>query len=363
MKINIVSPGRFHVLDLARELHNVGHDVKFYSFVPDRRAKKYGLPRKCNASLFLFMLPFIALSKVSRRFHNFGVKIQDYLTGMLMRECDVLIAMSGNYLYTLKCGRKQGAIIILERGSKHILDQKQILESIPSNFGKKPVPEMNVKRELAGYELSDYISIAATHVKETFLKRGFPEKKLFVNPYGVDLTDFYKIRCEKPYDVIMVGGWTYRKGADLLIDAIKNLNLKLLHVGAIGDIGFPKDEFFHHVDPVDQKELVKYYNSARIFVLPSREEGMALVQMQAFACGLPIVCSKNTGGIEIANVTGAKDRIFEMEKYSVECLMDKILDALNYHTNDKSSEIKLENLSWEAYGRRYDDFLENIYNG
>lgn len=38
MKINILSPGRFHVLDLARELDKNGFDVKFYSFVPTKRA-------------------------------------------------------------------------------------------------------------------------------------------------------------------------------------------------------------------------------------------------------------------------------------------------------------------------------------
>jgi hypothetical protein len=32
MKINILSPGRFHVCDLARELARNGYDVKFYSF-------------------------------------------------------------------------------------------------------------------------------------------------------------------------------------------------------------------------------------------------------------------------------------------------------------------------------------------
>ena len=43
MKINIVSPGRFHVMDLARELDKQGFDVRFYSFVPDKRAVKFEL--------------------------------------------------------------------------------------------------------------------------------------------------------------------------------------------------------------------------------------------------------------------------------------------------------------------------------
>ena len=44
IKINIFSPGRFHVCDLARELDKNGFDVKFYSFVSAKRAEKIGLP-------------------------------------------------------------------------------------------------------------------------------------------------------------------------------------------------------------------------------------------------------------------------------------------------------------------------------
>lgn len=192
MKINIASPGRFHVMDLARELDRCGFDVRFYSFVPDKRALHFGLRKECNASLFFWMAPFLLLSRVfpTPFFKSLTIKVQDYLTGILMRRCDVLIAMSGNYVYTLKRAKRKGAIVILERGSKHILEQKRILESIPSLKDTKPVPDINVKRELEGYELADYISIASQHVKRSFMERNYPVSKLFVNPYGVDLSNF-----------------------------------------------------------------------------------------------------------------------------------------------------------------------------
>ena len=63
LKINIVSPGRFHVCDLARELDNNGWDVRFYSFVPTNRTIKFGLPAKCNKTVLPFVLPFIILQK------------------------------------------------------------------------------------------------------------------------------------------------------------------------------------------------------------------------------------------------------------------------------------------------------------
>lgn len=357
MKINIVSPGRFHVMDLARELDRQGFDVRFYSFVPDNRAAKFGLRKECNVSLFLFMAPFLVLQRFFPSMKIVTIKVQDWLTGLLMRRCDVLIAMSGNYVYTLKRAKRQGAVVILERGSKHILEQKRILESIPSLKGTKPVPDINVKRELKGYELADYISIASQHVLCSFVERGYPLEKLFVNPYGVDLKDFYPESAEKEYDVVMVGGWNYRKGVDLLTQACRELHLSLLHVGGIGDMAFPKDERFHHVDPVDQKQLIHYYNKGHIFALASREEGMAMVQMQAIACGLPIVCSMHTGGSDIGEVTGMKNWIFEMEEYTVEELKRQILLALDFSKTCDPKTLRLENLSWEAYGKRYAAFL------
>lgn len=360
IKINIASPGRFHVMDLARELDNQGFDVRFYSFVPDKRAVKFGLRKQCNVSLFLFMAPFLLLSKYFSKFKQITIKVQDWLTGILMRRCDVLIAMSGNYVFTLKRAKQNGSIIILERGSKHILEQKRILESIPFLKGTKPVPDINVKRELEGYELADYISIASQHVKRSFVERHYPVEKLFVNPYGVNLHDFYPERITKEYDVIMVGGWSYRKGVDLLVKACQKLNLTLLHVGAIGDITFPKDDKFVHIDPVDQKQLMQYYNKGKIFVLASREEGMAVVQMQALSCGLPIVCSMHTGGKDIGELTGMQKWIFEMKQYTVEDLEKQILCALEFEKICDCTELRLDDLSWKAYGKRYGQFLQNI---
>ena len=239
-KINIASPGRFHVLDLARELDKQGFDVRFYSFVPDKRAGRFGLRKECNVSLFPLMLPFLGLSRLVKCSFTkqLVIKVQDFLTGILMRRCDAFIAMSGNYVYALKRAKQKGSVIILERGSKHILEQKRILESIPSLRGKKTVPEFNVRRELAGYEMADYISIASEHVRRSFEERGYPKEKLFVNPYGVDLSMFsYHPDAIKKYDVLMVGNWCYQKGCDLIVEAIKKLrvvikvltNLKRFH--------------------------------------------------------------------------------------------------------------------------------------
>ena len=361
MKINILSSGRFHVLDLARELDDLGYDVRFYSYVPTKRAMKFGLRKECSYSLFFIMLPFLCIARLFPFLNRYVIVMQDSLSAWLMRPCDVLIAMSGNYIYSLKYAKaKFNAKIIIERGSKHILEQKRILEDIPSLKGTRAVPDTHVKREMESYDLCDYITIPSEHVRKSFVERDCSENKLFVNPYGVMFSDFYPMSKESNYDVIMVGSWCYRKGCDLLIQACEELKLKLLHVGAIADMNFPSSDCLVHVDPVDQFELVKYYAQSKIFVLPSREEGLALVQSQALACGLPIVCSQHTGGRDIANITGLNQWVFEMEVYSVEALKTEIVKALNFCEIKNVAELELSNLSWKAYGMRYKSFLDKV---
>lgn len=369
MKINILSPGRFHVCDLARELARNGHDVKFYSFVPTKRAMKFGLPKECSASLFWPMIPFLALSKKIFPRSQWAAKMstlfQDWLTSVVMRKCDVCIAMSGSFVRAPRKAKRQGATVIIERGSKHIMEQKRILDAIPSNKGKITVPYWHIPREIEDYDLADYVAVASQHVVRSMLKYGYPEDKLFVNPYGVDLSMFHPTNGgEKEYDVIMVGGWSYRKGCDLIIDAIRRTDYRFLHVGGIVDIDFPKgDKQFTHVDAVDQSKLVDYYAKAKVFVLPSREEGLAMVQAQAIACNLPLVGSNDSGAEDLKAIVEHPEYITIIEDYTSKAVVNALAKAL---AQQKGLCNKLyagnadEKLTWQAYGKRYSDFLHKI---
>lgn len=366
IRVNILSTGRFHVCDLARELNKNGIDVKYYSYVPIMRSFAYGLPKKCSCSLFYVLLPFLLLQnflpfqwvKVLR------MKFQDFFTTIIMRKADIVIAMSGEFVYALKKAKKRGETVILERGSKHIIEQKNILENIPSLKGNKTVPNINLRRELEGYCIADYISIPSQHVKRSFLSHYYPVNKLFINPYGVDLTMFRPMHgIEKKYDFIMVGGWSYRKGCDLLIDAIKQTNYTILHVGALVDLKFPINKQFVHFDAVNQTQLVNYYNQAKIFVLPSREEGLAMVQAQAIACNLPLIGSKNSGAEDLKSLIGDTKYIMILEEYTSESLISMLCHSMDLYkkTNDVVYPIDLlEKLSWESYGGRYANFINSI---
>lgn len=189
----------------------------------------------------------------------------------------------------------------------------------------------------------------------------FLPKSLFVNPYGVDLKDFKPLHVPKNYDVIMAVTWCMQKGCDILAKACSELSLKLLHVGVVSnDCQFPDDVNFTHIDKVDPKELCKYYNQAKLFCVASRQEGMALVQMQAIACGLPLVCSPNTGGIDIGLVAPVSERTFQMKDLSVESLKEALTAGLAFAAHHDYTVPDLSGLSWQSYGKRYDEFLKRI---
>ena len=367
IKINIFSPGRFHVCDLARELDKNGFDVKFYSFVPAKRAEKFGLPRRCSSSLLIPMAPFLALERVffkrSGWAKRLSIKVQDWLSSMVMRKCDICIAMSGNYILTPKKAKKQGALVIIERGSKHIVEQKAILDNIPINKNLS-VPGFNYYRELESYQIADYIAIASQHVARSFYKHNYPKDKLFINPYGVDLSMFKPLtKVERKYDVIMVGGWSFRKGCDLIVEALKDSELNFLHVGGIVDLEFPSFPNFTHVDSVDQSQLVNYYNMAKIALLPSREEGLAMVQAQAIACNLPLVGSIDSGAEDLRGMVECPEYITIIDKYTQKCVKNAIESGLKKYVQlgDKLyAGSAIDCLSWSAYGKRYSEFLKGI---
>lgn len=376
MKINIASfGGRSHLLDTARELEKYGHEVRFYSYLPNRRSILFGLKKECNYSMYYLAIPFLGLfktcnilglRKTKRYLYYVYKRIFDYLTAFYMKPCDVFIGQSPMHTYSLKYAkRRYNAITILERGTSHVIEQAKALDTNPSLKGKTSMPSPYLNYDLKGYSLADYISVGSAHVKASFLKHGFNQNKIFVNNYGFDLNQFKPtILSSDSYDIIFVGQWSHRKGVDLLIEVCKRTNYKFLHVGNIVDVEFPELDNMTHQNAVPQHKLIEFYSKAKVFVLPSREEGLALVQAQAVACGLPIVCSKFTGGRDLRAYIDSDEWIIEMENLDVENLLQCIEKALQLSFTQTSERNYInENfneISWEGYGRRYDKFIKKI---
>lgn len=371
LKVAIATIGRFWVLDLARELTSIGHHVTFWSSVTRRGTASFGLPPAAHRSLLPRLFPLLAArafggARIAARANRHAVEATDRAIARRLEPCDVFIGMSGVAVKSAQVARSRyGARVYIERGSRHVTSQKAILDDLRSRgMAAETVPDWVLERELAGYALADRVVIPSLHAEQSFIDQGFPAERLFRNPFGVDLSMFAPTPAPSggPPTLLFVGAWSYRKGVDLLVAAWQQLDgVRLLHVGAVVDAPLPDAPGFTHVDAVPQSRLREYYAQAHLFAMASREEGLALVQAQALACGLPLVCTDRTGGEDLQRMLHDPAWVTVVPCDDAAALAAAIRAMLPKALYLKGERQLLgaarEHLGWAAYGRRYADEL------
>lgn len=364
-KFIIATTSRFHVLNLASELIAMGHEVEFFSVIPKFRAKKFGLPVSNLRSLFWYTFPFLILEKLFKgptrqKIQRLLAVYCDFLVQRKLSKCDFFIGMSGMFSASqLHAKLHFNAVTICERGSTHALHQISVLKSLQSS---ETSLEATISAELSDYICYDKISIPSKQVATTFLEKGTAESKLMINPYGVDLTSFKPFIStdgpEKITNGIFVGRWGLRKGADIIQKIVEHTDITISHVGPVDDFPIDIDNpRFISFGAVDQQLLPKYYNAADFALLLSREEGLALVQAQALACGLPLLCSQFTGGQDLKSLIAVPQAIVEVDIYNFDSVLEGLHHikelAKNLKGHDLIGESGRKNLNWRAYAKRY----------
>lgn len=180
----------------------------------------------------------------------------------------------------------------------------------------------------------------ADEVKKSFLSE-FPVN---VISNGVDLRDFYpresnfkeKHNIKNKYVVLGVASvWLKTKGLDTFYELAKLLpsNYQIVLVGKIVDDSNLRMDKILYVDNItSQDELAQVYSSADVFVNPTAQEAFGLVNIEALACGTPVVTYRSGGSPEcIDNKCGViveKNNINSMKK-AIEDVCEKKLFSCN----------------------------------
>lgn len=156
-------------------------------------------------------------------------------------------------------------------------------------------------------------------VRQSFLKE-YPVK---VIPNGIDLEVFRptessfreKYHCQGKKILLGVAfGWDKRKGLDVFIELAKRLDdryqIVLVGTDAAVEAQLPANMISIRRTQ-NQKELAEIYTAADVFVNPTREETMGLVNVEALACGTPVITFRTGGSPESLDATCG--RVVEQE--------------------------------------------------
>lgn len=226
---------------------------------------------------------------------------------------------------------------------------------------------------------TDKLILVSNTQKQIFLVK-FPQfsEKITVIPNGY-VSNFYPLNKELcrtklglPLNkkiIINISNLITTKGHKYLVESIKEiLEYRNDVICIIIGKGPLKDELINQINTLGLKDYIKvvgwkqdeelpfWINSCDIFVLPSLNESFGIVQIEAMACGKPVVATYN----------GGSESVIISEDYGLLCkpansndLAEKLLVALDAKWNYDKIIRYSKNFTWENVAKETTQIYEN----
>lgn len=182
-------------------------------------------------------------------------------------------------------------------------------------------------------------------------------------PVGVERTEFpERDRAVRPVEdeyLLYVGDVAVRKGVDTLLEAYERLDSEypLVIVGEVIDADLlekiRQTGGVVHVGTVTHETAIQYIANAELVVLPSREEALPRVPLEAFIVGTPVICP--------SMVPEFQDHVphLVLSEVTSEHLRAKIEDVLEGGTVDMTYPVEQHYVehTLEEYVALYDQYV------
>jgi len=223
---------------------------------------------------------------------------------------------------------------------------------------------MNNDRIISAWQNAD--ALIRVNQKEIPLLKQFNADVFFVpNGFPYQFKPLDKEECRSRLNIphrkkviFSLGDLIERKGFSFLIDAMGLIHNKrddlICYIGGKGPEEKKLISQIHEKKMDDHVILLGFIpdsmvpfwmNSADLFVLPSLEESFGIVQIEALACGTPVIATNNVGSWEII----ASDDIGLLcESASSESLASSLISGLNKSWDTKKIIDYSKQFSWEV---------------
>ena len=383
MKVTQISIGRFHHFHLARQMERFNLLENIYTGYPSFKLKdEYGINKSKIITFPWVHTPYmkrgvLRLDKfnfLNRQWEWIDKQTLDKYVASQINQPTILIGLSGCSLESAKKIKNLGGIYVCDRGSSHILFQNEILKEEYSNWGYtfKGIDPRVIAKEESEYDLADKITVPSEFVRQSFIKMGISESKLVKIPYGARLDRFNKVASpkENEFRVLWVGGISIRKGFLYALKAFQKLSHIKKEFIVVGSIETEIKEILVNEDlknvkflgNIDNEKLPKLYSSSHVFLLTSIEEGLAMVQGEALACGCPIISTENTGASDLIT-DGIEGFILQIRS------SENVLEKLQLLADDPVLQSKMSNAAlrkvekiggWDNYGESWRELISEL---
>lgn len=202
--------------------------------------------------------------------------------------------------------------------------------SIPSYGSRLNRLSKSIFDSLIGYSMAAGVDacIAVTEKERgQLLSYGFNPSKTEVIPNGVHEKDFtmsdnnvFRSKFglgDSPF-ILFMGRLSHIKGPDLLLQAFAEIHRRFPEVHLVfagSDAGmqselismsshFGLEHRVHLLGHIGQPDKSFAYHAASLLVIPSRQEAMSIVALEAGMCGLPVLLTDECGLNDIAQIGG-----------------------------------------------------------
>jgi glycosyltransferase involved in cell wall biosynthesis len=348
-------------MQLARALVELGHTSSILSLDFGLNPNSKATFSQSNVEIQLlpcilkrFFLPRLQLTKITR----------------LVKKSDVIHLMGHwtviNILVFLLCILYKKIYVDCTAGALTIFGRYKLLKHIYNfSLGKKMVSRADACIAITEDEVAQIESYGVTR------------NNIKVIPNGINISDFSSRKTEKfrkkykikgPF-ILFMGRLNKIKGPDILLDAYlglkdKHPDLELVFAGPDGGMlsllrAKSSDPKIHYIGYIGGDDKSDAYHAADFLVIPSRQEAMSIVVLEAGAAGSPVLITDQCGFDEVEVIGGGK-----VVSASTPGIMNGIDAMLNEECLEKMGSALKQHVEksyqWDKIASRYISLYSKI---